>query len=98
DHAVGSHGFENVSASGAVAQNLSLAQVFFSTDRAELRAMLLEMIQKFPPGRKADLGANAPGARLIFAGWRLLSRRLGRGGAIGMPAADAKKRQRRQQP
>src|SRR5262249_43290437 len=68
DHAVGPHGFEDVSADGAVAQNLSLAQVFFSTDRAELRAVFLEMIQKFAPGRNADLGATAAGASLIFAG------------------------------
>src|SRR5262249_52096318 len=92
DDAVGPHGFEDVSARGAVAENLGLAQVLFSTDRAELRAVLLVMIQKFASGRKADLSSNAGRARLIFAGGRLLSRRLCRGGAVGLPAAGAEQR------
>jgi len=98
DHAVGAPGFEDVSAHGTVAQNLGLAQVFFPTDRAEFRAMLFVMIQKFAPGSKADLSLKGGSSRLTFAGGRLLPRRLRRGGAIGMPAAGPDKGQRRQQP
>src|SRR5215831_6704326 len=59
DDAVGPRHFENISARGAITQDLSLPQIFLSTDRAELGAVLFVVIQKFLPGRKANVRMNA---------------------------------------